>query len=311
MTQVFKSHVGFAKESVWGTIVSPTVWIPCLSYGYDEERKRELDKGGRAKAALDYGAYAGVQWGKPSYEWNYYPDECARWYARILGQDAISGVGPYVHTMTLADKGASDTISDFYGTANKERRFAGAYVESIDTKFDTKSGFVTQKVGFIGQAPDAGVAETTPTFPTDAPMLGWNASLKIATVTTVRLLNFELSLKRTVDPIFGANNSQTPTAAEVYPLEVTGKCKFYADTLDTEYGYFTAGATQNVFDLTVTRDATGILEFIITKFLWEKVAILRQMPGYVEAEATFRGIFNSTDAGPLQVIATNNTTPAY
>src|SRR5437588_433795 len=100
MTQTFKSHVGFAKETTWGTVVAPTAWIPCLNYTYDEERRRELDKGQRAKAAMDYAAYAGVQWGKPSYEWNFYPDECGRFLAYILGQDTISGGGPgYTHTI--------------------------------------------------------------------------------------------------------------------------------------------------------------------------------------------------------------------
>lgn len=429
MTQSFKSHVGFAKESTWGTIVAPTVWIPCLSFTFDEERRREIDKGIRAKAALDFGAYAGVQFAKPSYEFNLYPDECGRWYSRVLGAGSDSpasigapsaaaaagagmGTGNYkyqitfrvgnasggngtaesgpgteglvtttggnnqvnltniplgpqgttargiyrtavagvsgteklvttlndntttvyldaasdasiasnaavpsgtgtVHTMTLQSAvPASDTVSDFYGIASKERRFAGAYVSSVNTKFETKTGFATQKVDFVTQAADTGVTETTPTFPSDQPIMGWTAQLQVAGSANIRLLSFEMDMKRNVDPIFGANNSQTPSNAEVFPLEHTGKCSFYMDTTDTEYSYFQTGATLNKFDLTIA-GGTSIVEFVMNQFLWEKVTIARSNPGFVLAEATFRAIYNSTDNGTGTIKIVNLTTAAY
>ncbi len=317
MTQTFKSHVGFAKEVTWGTKVAPTVYIPCLTYGYDEDRKRELDKGTRAVAALDFAAYEGVESGKPSYEWNFYPDECARFYARILGTDNKSGVAaPYTHAFAMADKGASETISDFYGIANKERRFAGCYVTAVNTKFETKSGFVTQRVDFLGQAPDSGVAETVPSFPTDSPFRGWQAALTVAGGGNTRLLSFEIDMKRKVELIFGANNSKTPSAGEVFPVEVTGKCSFWMDTTDTEYGYFVDAATENAVVVTITGDVLSggnyQLIFTLTKFLWEKVQPKRPTPeGYLTAEVSFRGIYNTTDAGPAAVSVLNSISTAY
>src|SRR2546429_199183 len=148
MPQVFKTHVGFGKESTWGTAVAPTIWLPTTDYSWNEDRNRELDQGLRAKAAKDFGAYDGTRSAKPSYGFHWYPDEVARFVARILGQDALTGSGPYTHTMTLADKGASDTITDFYGVSAAERRIPGAYVEKMDIKYNVASGFLDAQVGF-------------------------------------------------------------------------------------------------------------------------------------------------------------------
>lgn len=313
----FRTHVGFASEVSYGTTAAAAqVSIPFLSYDdYTDDQGLVMDVGGRAKASHVFGVYTGVQQGKWSGTAPYYPNECYRFFHRLLGTDTVGSssggagggtVTAWQHTLTLADLPASDTIFDFFGSTLGDRAFSGAQCEKVDFKFDRASGMATIKPSYKSAAPSTGPGtEATPSYGTDTPFRGFEAVFSVGGSTKTTLLTFDMSLTRQVDLIFAGNNSQRPSAVEVGDFDVTGKLSIYGST-DQPYVDYRAN-TQQAVELVLTDTAAGSsyarLDILMTKCVFTKVTPDRS-GNFLRYDVEFQGIHNATDAGPIQLIAT-------
>ena len=318
----FRTHVGFATEITYGTTVAAVTWIPANSYDdFTDDQGYVMDIGGRAKASKVYAIYPGVQQGKGAYTFNYYTNECARFWARLLGTDTLGSssggagggtVTGWQRTFTLADLPLSDTVQDFFGSTLGDRSFAGAVYESLNFKFDRKTGLATIKPTFLSAAPTTGPGtEATPSYGTDAALRGYEAVFSVGGSTKTTLLTFDLTLTRQVELIFAGNNSQKPSGFETGNFDCVGKIEFYGST-DQPYTDYRAG-TQQAIELVMTDTTVGSsyarLDILATKAQFTKVVPDRSGP-YLRYAADFQAIHNATDAGPLQVITTISTSSA-
>lgn len=294
------SHVGLAREAVWGTALPAAKFFPSKNPKFEDDIKRILDQGKRGSAATDFGAWGGTRLGRLEHDGDFYPDVPPYFLLGILGQVNTTGVGPYTHVFTLAATPPSFTITDYYGGA-QARQFAGAMVESLDLKFATESGALEWAVKLAAKA-STQVATPTPTFGSLAPFLGWQAALTLAGGGNTKLLGFELNMKRTLSPIFGANNSQDPNKMYAGPLEVTGKITFdMAD--ETELNYY-LNNTQPTLSLVLT-SGTNTITIALSKCDFEKATVDRSQE-YVRVDSPIRGHYNATDAGPAKITVVNS-----
>lgn len=302
------NHIGLAKETAWGTAVAPSLFLPITSGAWDIEIQRILDAGKRGVAAKDFETYAGTRRGKVTFSGLWHPDVPPRLVHAILGADTVTGAGdPYTHTLKMGATIPSFTIGDYDGIS--ERRFPGCLVTALTFRFNTESGALEYDVEAVGKIP-ADSAQSSATFGNDAPRLGWQASLSIAGGANTDLLGFELSIKRSAHLLFGAANSQDPNRGfGGGDLEVTGKMSFYAP--DSAVLDYYRNTTKPIVAITMnSAGATRDTLFTMSKCDFEKVAIDRG-GDYVKWDATFRGIYNTTDGGPIAITAKNAVATAF
>lgn len=300
----FLTQVGFAKETTWGTAVAPTTldqFVPITNPKPSDEIDTIEDTGYRSLAGKTQGYYQGFRIGKWSWEQMAYPEPIGNVFMGLLGVDGwASGT---THPFTLLNSGLppSYSIYDFYGvTGTNTRVQAGSYIESLAI-----SGGATGPLKFtvttVGKASPgtALAAKPTAVYTTSSPFLPWQGVLTLNSVANVKLIQFDLLMKRPIDPILAAG-SQDPSAANVGPLEVTGKLLF-APADETELTlYLTAQQAAFPLQMLYTSGATT-LTLLMSKVNFEKPTAIERNTPYVKLNAAFRAIHNSTNTGPIAV----------
>lgn len=297
----FLRQVGLAKETTWGTGVAPTTadqFVPILNAKYEDVVESALDQNNRGRASLDQGYYQGYRSAKYSFETYAYPDVAGNLLMGILGADGwASGT---THPLTVLNTGLppSYTIQDFYGiTGSNTRSIAGAYCESITIAAAT-AGPVKLTCAYIGKF-GALVARPTAAYTTTAPVIPWQGAATINSVGNLKLIQFDMTIKRLNAEGIQAMGSQDISAAFVGQLEVTGKLMF-TPTDDTEYLlYSTTGQAAFPLSIVFTSGANTIT-IACTKTNFETPTTLDMGP-YVKTNASFRAWDNATDGGATKI----------
>jgi len=251
-------HMGLAFETVYGTKVVPTFWIPLTSAKPEDEVKKINDEGRRANLTKLFNVYDGVTSSKMDASADGFPDAIGYFLKGILGQDVVTGVGPYVHTFKVVNSLApSMTLSYFNGAA--EHGYAGSVINDLSFKFDTE-GLLAMDAKFIGQKSTV-VTTTVPVYSTLTPFLGYQASLTIGGGANLNMVGGEIDIKRDVKLLYGANNSTSPTKYSSGRIEISGKLTFDVEN-ETELALL--GAADSALVVTFTQSAGVSLVFQFT-----------------------------------------------
>ena len=302
------SKLGFGLESTWGTAVVATTLLPVRNLKtVVADYKQELDDGVRGVAAKDFGAYQGTGQGSVEWEGDFYPEELGYFLKLIMGGAAVTGIGPYDHTFSLASNPASLTLEE----SILAKKWAGMVLSDLGLKFSAAEGKLTYTAKMVGKT----AVDVTPAAVSDAtvaPFLGWQASLQIGGAGNTRLLDLSLDFKRPVELLYTANNTKDPSAAAIGPLEVTGKATFDYDT--TELGYYLS-KTQNAFVATLgygTGAGQKQLVFTGTKTDYGDGPVeIDRGKTYVTLAASLRFLHNTTDGGPCKITTLKNSKASY
>jgi hypothetical protein len=259
------------------------------------------DTGYRGTAGKTQGYYQGFRIGKWTWDMHAFPEPIGNLFMGILGVDGWASSTTHPFTIRTSGLPPSYSIYDFYGiTGTNTRAQAGSYIESVAISGGS-TGPLKFTVTTIGKSSPATALAAKPTavYTTAAPFLPWQGALTLNSVSNLKMIQFDLLLKAQVDPILAAG-SQDPSAANVGPLEVTGKMTF-APTDDTEIGlYLTSQQAAFPLDVTYTSGANS-LDLHMSKVNFEKPTVYDRNTPYVKAMVAFRAIQNSTDSGPIKV----------
>lgn len=297
----FLRQVGVAKETTWGTAVAPTSsdqFVPIMNPKYEDVIESVLDQGLRSRASQDQGYYQGFRYGKYSFETYAYPEVAGNLLMSILGSDGwASGT---THPLTVLNTGLSPsyTIQDFYGiSGTNSRSMAGCYADTI-TLSAVSGGPVKLACSYLGKFA-ALVAKPTLAYTTQQPVIPWQGAATINSVANLKLIQFDLTLKRQNVEGIKALGAQDISAAFSGQLEVTGKMMF-APTDDTEYLlYSTTG--QAAFPLSIVfTSGSNTITISCTKTNFETPTTLDMAP-YLKTNVSFRAWDNATDAGATKI----------
>lgn len=300
----WQTQVGLAKEGTWGTAVAPTTldqFMPVMNPKPADEIDTIEDTGYRGTAGKTQGYYQGFRVGKWAFEMHAFPEPIGNLFMGILGVDGFAAGTTHPFTIRTSGLPPSYSIYDFYGiTGTNTRIQAGSYMESLAI-----SGGATGPLKFtmttVGKASPgtALAAKPTAVYTAAAPFLPWQGAVTLNSVLNAKLIQFDLLLKQPIDPILAAG-SQDPSAANVGPLEVTGKLLF-APTDDTEQTLYLT-SQQAAFPLSVVyTSGAATLTLQMSKINFEKPSVYERNTPYVKANISFRAIQNATDSGPIKV----------
>lgn len=291
-----KSFLGVAKETTKGTAVAPTAFIPARNLQPADDIAFLEDKGYRGSAVDLYDLRKGVLFSGYSFDGDVFPDTLGHILLGLFGAVATTGIAPtLVHTFSLLNNGDQQppayTITDFMDI--EARAFPGSQFSELNLKF-TADGTFEYTAKAVGM-PSADAATPTAAFSTVLMHPGWQCQAQIAAGNVSIVQAADINIVRSVKPIFTGRNSQSPFKIWVGPMRVTGRLLLIAEN-DTELNRFINQTTTSV-KLTFTENAN--LETILTmsKVQYVKPTNVVRGKEYVEIDAAFEAIPNTTDAG--------------
>ena len=316
-----RSYIGLAKETTKGTAVTPTVFIPVIAnsvkpqdtYGplYDEGLRGSLVKNynyiqGRANSTFDFSGAA-------------FADTILYPIAGVLGEDVVTGSGPYVHTISVKNSAtaAADaqpsafTITDFY--AANVRAYAGMQFSDFSLKFNADGllEYDAKATGFVS----ATASTPTPSFSTILPTPVWYGTVSVGGTQISNSTVGNIDIKRPVTPIFGIANTQNPYQVFVGATEVTGKITFLMENDTQLTNYLTNTQPALVFNWTQGTGSTQTqIQATMTKGAYT-LAVIERSKDFVEVLVDINAQGNLTDAGtvgysPIKWVIKNAVTTA-
>lgn len=300
--------LGLGKETVAGTAVAPTFFVPFNEFSANDIPNTVDDTGIRGTLAGDvFGVYQTTKQSETSIGGMVYPDSIGLLLLAMLGTDTVTGSTLKTHTFksVTTTQPPSLTVSPHDPTTPNMRQLAYSVMAELGFKW-AESAALEYSCKLNGKASVVG-STATPTISQIAPILTWQFTASINGVSNINLVAFEINFKRPVAVKFHANNSQDPSIIMAGPLSVTGKMTFEKNG-DTELNLAlnnTQGAI--VLDSTAAATQNGIM-FTLTKAALKNPQVSGK--DLVEVDFDFTGIYNATDGGVAQV-ALCNTTSSY
>jgi hypothetical protein len=307
--QAWQRSVGIGKETTWGTAVAPTDGIPINTPVLNDDPAEILDDGYRGDAAKDQGYYQGVWTSAFSGAIpGLYADSGGHFLMGIMGADSVTGAGPYTHAIKLATGlPPSYTWSDFTSATSggQARQYPGHYFSDVSLQFTAANELLKIAPKSIGKK-SAIVAKPSETYTTQAPFLGWQGALTLNSAANARMKSCTIDLKRTISMEKGSGGTQDPDFASVGQLEVTGKAQFIM--VDETDMLLELNNTQPIFSLLFTSGANTLTATMSKCAMKGTQTVAGDLLIY---DVTFRGIKNTTDAGPIQFSLVNTKSAAF
>lgn len=307
---VNRTVMGLGVESVDGTAVVPSTYIPVTSIVPKDTVTQLQDKGWRGSMVDAYDVQAGMITGSLDYDGDVFLDSIGYPLAGMMGDLVETGsAAPYTHKYALLNSGqgqpVSQTITDFYAAGT--RAYAGGRYSELDFKFSPDALLTyAAKMTTFGSATASAI---TPTFGTVEALVGWKGVVDIGGSVYAEMTDAEIDIKRTATPIKPINNSQNPSTIFVGPITVEGKATLVMedDTYLTEY--LTAAKTTLTFAF--TQSTGNSITFQMSKVNLSAADITRGKD-YMELPISFKAFGNNTDIGasagygPLVVTLVNS-----
>lgn len=303
--------LGVAKETTKGTAVVPTMWIPWKALTPKDDVHLIDDKGQRGAAVESFGIVQGQKGSTLDFGGDVFADSIGFPLVSLLPDVAVTGASaPYTTTFSVLNTGDTQppgqtyTIFDPLGTW----QYPGEQLSELSFKWNA-DGLFEYSAKATGWTY---VTTTSPTVSNTAvkPVANWTTLTKIAG-TTIFVIDGELTIKRAVTAIRGANGSQNPYAIWSGDLAVEGKLTLVMEDSSqrTIFQNSTAQSLDVSFSAGAGASATG-LQLHCTTAVWSD-GTPSYGKDYIELPVSFKTYANATDIGasggysPIKVTLTN------
>jgi hypothetical protein len=292
------SFLGIAKETILGTAVPATAFIPVDKPTPKDSLTLLQDKGLRGSMVEVYNEIAGPKHSTFDFGGDVFPDTVGWMLAGVLGDVTTTGASaPFTHavsTLNSADgQPKSYTLTDYYATGT--RQYAGAKFSELAFKFngDSMLTYTAKAMAFASTT----TTVPTPSFTAVAPVAAWTGAVTIGGVASTAVLDGEVTIKRPVTVIQPVAGSQNPGNIWSGPVTVDGKMTLVMedDTQLTNY----LNNTQPSLDVNFQAGAGAAaiqVKLHMTNVVYSAADIGRGKD-YVEIAVSFSARANSTDIG--------------
>jgi hypothetical protein len=305
------NQISFAKESIWGTAVTPTKSMP-VSFTGGIQTDIALQELTQLKGTLakDYGTLIGARTHEGDYEMDLFPDYPA--YLVLTAMGAVTStakVAPnaavYDHVITEAETKPSLTIEQ--GITNNVRRYAGCIATGF--KITAKAGEVVKFSSPIKAKSQATATTITAAYTTTRPYNFNEVAFKVGSTQISEVVSMELEYKNNLEVLHALSSSNDPNYTYVKGSEVTGKVEMYLDSTTTAEMTAYLAKTDRVIDVVMTGDTIGSssnngIAIAIPKATY-KTAVTEIKEDYNLVTVEFVGYYDTATSKLLSVTFTN------
>lgn len=321
---VANSYAGLGIEGTRGTASTNIKWTPIMAPQVTPGLKWLRDEHFRGSAGDTYGLVAGVRADTYDFRGYAFADTIGVPLVGVLGNQAISGSGPYTHTIGLANslstgsQPPSITIQDDDGA--NPFQILGAQVQSMQIKFGAEAALeyscklVGNPATILGSPPSS-------TFSSEVFIPGWNVAVTLGGTSTAVLVEGDITIDRKAAPIF-TGGTQAPRYNFAGGVKVDGRMRFVVEASDPIMT--TSGSTGGVANtqsteavvLTFTEPSSTHTIALTMSAVQFHDAMRKRDKDYVEVETQFEATMNSTDAvatgfAPIKAVLSNSVAAVY
>ncbi|WP_329564662.1 phage tail tube protein [Kitasatospora sp. NBC_01266] len=289
---------GLGKESIRGTGVAGTLWVPWKTLTPKDDVAILEDTGQRGAPVDLFGTAAGPRGSELSWGGDVFADSIGVPLCSVLPDVTVTGSSaPYSTAFSVLCSGDTQppsftgTLFDPLGTWY----YPGLQVSELGFKWNA-DGFLNYSAKATGWGYTPGTTPTPSFTPGLAPQPNWNITNKIAG-SQVFVQDGELNITRKITVVRGANGTQNPYAIWSGDASVNGKLTLIMENT-TQRAAFQA-ATQQAFDVSYTAGsgatATGLDLHCSTVTYTEGTPTYGK--DYIELPVSFKAVANTSDIG--------------
>jgi len=324
------------KESTWG--VAPTAranyfMLPAEPLSGLDNVMAVVDDLRRGQNIIGFNRMEGVHKTELPISTIAYPDQTGWFLVSIMGDDVLTGTGPYTHTFdVLSDIPTSATPSLTVAVVNDVLTggnalvHTGVKVTGATFRFTTAEGFLTLETSTVGKgAQTATAAGLTGSFPTSEPssndpLRGWEGFVTNGGgQLNGKITECEIAVAREADVIFAAGSSADPNNkfadAVIHGMVgITGRLVAMFDNMNAVdlYRNFSTDNLLIQFDNNVSGAGKRSLKFDVKKATYgESPAEIDVSGNHMTIAFNFRGLYDGSSGKGLQVVLVNNKSVAY
>jgi hypothetical protein len=293
-----RSVLGIAKETVFGTAVPPTAFLPVNPPTPKDNLALLEDKGLRGSMVSMYDEIPGPASSTFDFDGDVFPDTLPWMLTGVLGDLLTTGASvPYSHAISVLNSGdgqtPSYTLTDFYGVA--ARAYAGAKFSELGVKF-AGDGMLTYTAKAVALA---SAVATTPTAAYTAvpPLAGWTGVVSVGGTVLSNVIDGEVTIKRTVTVVDSVDGSQAPYKLWSGPVTADGKLTLVMEDDSQLINYLTN--VKPALDINFTSGTGAALTQVklhMSSVVYSAADIGRGKD-FVELAVTFSAKANVTDVG--------------
>lgn len=292
------SFLGIAKESVFGTPVPATAYVPVSPPTPKHNVTLLDDKGLRGSMVDVYNQVAGPVHTEFDYAGDVFPDTIGWMLTAVLGDLTTTGASaPFSHavsTLNNADgQPPSYTLTDYYAVAT--RQYPGAKFSEVGFKFaaDNMLTYTAKAVAL----PSVTTTVPTPSFTAIPPVAGWSGAVSIGGSVQPNVLDGEVTIKRAVNVVNTVDGTQAPWQLWTGPVSVDGKLTLVMED-DTQLTNYLTTA-QPALDINFASGAGAAavqVQLHMTNVIYSAAEISRGKD-FVELSVSFSARPTTADAG--------------
>jgi hypothetical protein len=295
----YRTFLGIAKESIYGTGVAATDFIPVKSFQPKDKLMFETDEAWRGSAVKSYGHVPGAIYAEHDFGGPVFADTIGYVLAGVLGDVATTGASaPYTTTFALLNSGSTQppsyTIAE--ATAINALQFPGVKFSEVGFKFDGGSQFEYTAKGSSLTSSILGVAPVA-SFSAVQLQAGWQGIVTIGGTAVSAVASGEVNIKRPVEVVHTADGTQAPYMLWSGECTVDGKLVLVMEA-DTYRALYVSGASTSI-DVNFAQGAGTTATQV--KLHCSKATLTDAShnfgKSYIELDCTFEGDANVTDVG--------------
>lgn len=317
--------LGVGKETIQGTAVTPTRFIPYTKFDPVAQPDLLVDEGMRGSMSSEYDAVMGKNKSAASLGGIPFSDTLGDLLYNIFGGYAVTGAGPYTHTFSVLNSGTgqppSHTFEDRQGltASTGARDWPGTCLSEL-TLSGNAEGLLEYEANMSGwpTAAAGGAPTNVPTTTKVTP--AWRSTVTLGGTAVPSVMEWSLSFARELQIVNSADGTQAPYVIGRGSMAVSGKLTCVATDgapLSAEVPLTTLVAgTQQALVIAVASNYAGTaghsITFTMTKAQFGAVA--QQRATLLGWDIDFRAFANSTDVGasaglgPVKPVLVNGVT---
>jgi len=301
-----RGNLGVAKETVRGTAVTPTYWVPYNSLSFDKKAIVVDQEASFGNVADTMSAHITKKYGEGSFEADLEDKIIGLILSNVLGAvPSSSGSTNYTHTYTFQNTNQPQSLSLFVQDPNGQTIFPLSMIDKFEIKVEPE-GIVKYSVDFRSKAGQDWTAQTANYTALGNKFLHQHLAFKLAdtignleaaSVLSLRSLTFTVS-KNLKD--FDDMGTVTPGDILNQSVSVEGSIELgYSDRV---YRNYMLDGTYRAMDITLTYGTNNSLQFQLPRVSFRNWEPNKGLDDIVTEKIDFKGHYDSVNA--LQIIST-------
>lgn len=202
--------IGLGVESVRGTSVAPTFWVPVTGKNFDDKVDFIDNDSGLGNIMEKNDAIRNHQWGEGEYDGKIFDRSVGAELVALFGQAPVSTQratsGVYDHVFNLANSNQHKSLSLSYKDANESLRWAMAMLNSWNLEAATDN-YLRRTAGYISKKATTGVSQSV-SYTEENEFGPADVSVLLGTVDDLSSLDSETSIGATAATFEVAKNAE-------------------------------------------------------------------------------------------------------